>query len=173
MDFFQPNGLFGRSARGPSAPASHGTAEGLQRLGSWARAGTRRAGRPAEAVPARQALRHRRAATRAKWQHVCVLHSHMSRPHQRLHQPWVAAPRCGAGARRARERTSCATRRSDSSFQRPPISDASTHSRCSPRRRSSGKAACLRRSATARTAPVTRCWWLRRLRAAIACQLRD
>ena len=62
----------------------------------------------------------------------------LSRPHQRLYQPWVAAPRSGAGARRARERTSCATRRSDSSFQRPPISHASTHSRCGPRRRSSG-----------------------------------
>ena len=57
--FFLTNGLFGRSTRGPSAPASYGTAEGLQRLsepaGSWARARTRRAGRPAEAVPARQA----------------------------------------------------------------------------------------------------------------------
>ena len=70
----------------------------------------------------------------------CVLHSHTEyRPHQRLYQPWVAAPRSGApGARMARERTSCATRRSDSSFQRPPISHASTHSRCGPRRGSSG-----------------------------------
>ena len=59
----------------------------------------------------------------------------LSRPHQRLYQPWVAAPRSGAGARMARERTSCATRRSDSSL---PISHASTHSRCGPRRRSSG-----------------------------------
>ena len=62
----------------------------------------------------------------------------LSRPHHRLYQPWVAAPRSGAGARKARERTSCATRRSDSSFHRPPVSHASMHSLCGPRRRSSG-----------------------------------
>ena len=31
----------------------------------------------------------------------------LSRPHHRLCQPWAAAPRSGAGARKARERTSC------------------------------------------------------------------
>ena len=52
----------------------------LQRLsgpaGSWAQAGTRRAGRPADAAPARQAWGRGLAASRAKWQQACFAQRH-------------------------------------------------------------------------------------------------
>ena len=52
----------------------------------------------------------------------------VSRPHHRLHQPWVAGSRSGGRARRARRKKSWATSRSDSSFQRhAPVSHRSTH----------------------------------------------
>ena len=155
--FFTPHGLFGRSARGPSAPASYGTAGGAaaaqragRQLGTGGHASCRTSCRGGACAPGIGAWT---GGDPSKVAASVFCTTTLSRPHQRLYQPWVAAPRSGAGARMVRERTSCATRRSDSSFQRPPISHASTHSRCGPRRRSSGQAARLRRSAMARAAP--------------------
>ena len=77
----------------------------------------------------------------------------LRKPHQRRSHPCLATSRRAAGARCARSRTSCVTRRIDSTLQRPPASQARTHKRCGPGRSSSGYAARLRRSATAMAAP--------------------
>jgi len=100
LQSFFPVDFSRRSPRGPRAPANYGTAKGLQRLSGPAGGG------------ARQAWRHGRAATCAKWhsKRVCQ----QPRPTTACTRSgW--APRSGAGARKARERTSCAraTRRSN------------------------------------------------------------
>ena len=77
---FSPQAFRAIHARSQCTCELHGVATWLQRLsgpaGSWAQAGTRRAGRPADAVPARQAWGHGLAASRAKWQHACFAQPH-------------------------------------------------------------------------------------------------
>ena len=115
--FLFPHGLFGRSTRGPSAPASY---TALQRGCSGS------AGRQAvvQDVPQMRCLRARHGGM--DWRRPeqsgskRVLHSHT----EQAPPPPVPALGGSSSERKVRERTSCATRRSDSSFQRPPVSHA-------------------------------------------------
>ena len=106
--FLLPHGLFGRSARGPSAPASYGTARGAaaaqragRQLGTGGHASCRTSCRGGACAPGMGAWT---GGDPSKVAASVFCTATLSRPHQRLYQPWVAAPRSGAGARMARER---------------------------------------------------------------------
>ena len=106
---------------------------GPQRLsepaGSWAQAGKHRAKRFALVVPARQRHGAVMGGDPSKVAPSVFRTAAVSRPHHRLHQPWVAAPRSGAVTRRARRRTSWrrvgATRRSNAPRSRTQARTAS------------------------------------------------
>ena len=92
--------FFGRSTRGPSAPASYGTRAGRQ-LGTGGQATCRTSCRGGACAPGIGAWT---GGDPSKVAASVFCTATLSRPHQRLYQPWVAAPRSGARARRARER---------------------------------------------------------------------
>ena len=108
--FFLSHGLFISIRARSQCTCELRSCVGPQQLsepaGSWAQAGKHRAKRFALVVPARQRHGAVMGGDPSKVAPSVFRTAAVSRPHHRLHQPWVAAPRSGAVTRRARRRTS-------------------------------------------------------------------